>query len=39
VAGFWEASVAATVLATALFGWLLYRVMGRQGGLVAASGR
>ncbi|ENO78781.1 MATE family efflux transporter [Thauera sp. 63] len=31
VAGFWEASVAATVLATALFGWLLYRVMGRQG--------
>ncbi len=31
VAGFWEASVAATVLATALFGWLLYRVMDRQG--------
>jgi hypothetical protein len=27
------------VLATALFGWLLYRIMGRQGGLVAAWGR
>ncbi|WP_341644638.1 MATE family efflux transporter [Thauera sp. SDU_THAU2] len=30
VAGFWEASVAATVLASVLFGWLLLRVMGRQ---------